>query len=98
MVNHCLQRELRYGATPSPRRCTRPRGAGTARVILPITDPYVVHHGALGSFATIYVDAADRKAVMQKLAGGRMIYADTVSAVDYERAGSRRIDSCAARR
>ena len=22
-----------------------------ARVILPITDPYVVHHGALGSFA-----------------------------------------------
>jgi phosphonoacetate hydrolase len=25
------------------------------RVILPITDPYVVHHGALGSFATIYV-------------------------------------------
>jgi phosphonoacetate hydrolase len=29
-------------------------GAGTARVILPITDPYVAHHGALGSFATIY--------------------------------------------
>lgn len=32
-------------------------GPGTARVILPITDPYVVHHGALGSFATVYVDA-----------------------------------------
>ncbi|MEP6791038.1 MAG: alkaline phosphatase family protein, partial [Ramlibacter sp.] len=30
-------------------------GAGKARVILPITDPYVVHHGALGSFATIYL-------------------------------------------
>jgi phosphonoacetate hydrolase len=30
-------------------------GAGRSRVILPITDPYVVHHGALGSFATIYV-------------------------------------------
>ncbi|KPU96262.1 phosphonoacetate hydrolase [Variovorax paradoxus] len=29
-------------------------GTGTARVILPITDPYVVHHGALGSFATVY--------------------------------------------
>jgi phosphonoacetate hydrolase len=26
------------------------------RVLLPITDPYVAHHGALGSFATIYVD------------------------------------------
>ena len=32
-------------------------GAGDARVILPITDPYVVHHGALGSFATVYVQA-----------------------------------------
>jgi len=30
-------------------------GAGATRVILPITDPYVVHHGALGSFATVYV-------------------------------------------
>jgi len=30
-------------------------GARKARVILPITDPYVVHHGALGSFATIYL-------------------------------------------
>ena len=34
-------------------------GAGTTRVILPITDPYVVHHGALGSFATVYL-ATDR--------------------------------------
>ena len=32
-------------------------GAGDARVILPITDPYVVHHGALGSFATVYTNA-----------------------------------------
>jgi len=29
-------------------------GKGQARVILPITDPYVAHHGSLGSFATIY--------------------------------------------
>lgn len=32
-------------------------GPDLARVILPITDPYVVHHGALGSFATIYLPA-----------------------------------------
>ncbi|AVQ85156.1 MULTISPECIES: phosphonoacetate hydrolase [unclassified Variovorax] len=32
-------------------------GQDEARVILPITDPYVVHHGALGSFATVYVPA-----------------------------------------
>ena len=31
-------------------------GEGHAKVILPITDPYVVHHGALGSYATIYID------------------------------------------
>ncbi|HKO68008.1 MAG TPA: phosphonoacetate hydrolase [Burkholderiaceae bacterium] len=30
-------------------------GRERSRVILPITDPYVVHHGALGSFATIYL-------------------------------------------
>ena len=30
-------------------------GQAAARVILPITDPYVVHHGALGSFATVYL-------------------------------------------
>jgi phosphonoacetate hydrolase len=30
-------------------------GAGKARVILPITDPYVAHHGALGGFATVHV-------------------------------------------
>jgi phosphonoacetate hydrolase len=45
-------------------------GARIARVILPITDPYVVHHGALGSFATVYLppvqidDAAARIAAL----------------------------------
>ncbi|MFI5401304.1 MAG: phosphonoacetate hydrolase [SAR324 cluster bacterium] len=29
--------------------------AGGFRVILPITDPYVVHHGSLGSYATVYL-------------------------------------------
>ena len=32
-------------------------GVGETRVILPITDPYVLHHGALGSFATAYLPA-----------------------------------------
>jgi len=30
-------------------------GKDVARVILPITDPYVAHHGALGGFATVHV-------------------------------------------
>jgi phosphonoacetate hydrolase len=33
-------------------------GTAQARVILPITDPYVVHHGALGSYATVYLPPA----------------------------------------
>jgi phosphonoacetate hydrolase len=35
-------------------------GAGAARVICPITDPFVRHHGALGSFVRVYArkDAA----------------------------------------
>ncbi|MGH3643738.1 MAG: phosphonoacetate hydrolase, partial [Mycobacterium sp.] len=30
-------------------------GRDGVRVILPITDPYTVHHGALGSFASVYL-------------------------------------------
>ena len=45
-------------------------GAGSARVILPITDPYVVHHGALGSFATVYLpDGVDPADIQGRLAG-----------------------------
>ena len=47
-------------------------GAGKARTILPITDPYVVHHGALGSFATVYLPAdrlGDAAARIAKLRG-----------------------------
>ena len=43
-------------------------GASSARVILPITDPYVVHHGALGSFATAYLpDGADTNDILVKI-------------------------------
>jgi len=44
-------------------------GSGKARVILPITDPYVVHHGSLGSFATCYLPGgADAQALGERLA------------------------------
>ena len=44
-------------------------GLGNGRVILPITDPYVVHHGALGSFATVYLgQGIDQSEVIDKLA------------------------------
>ena len=45
-------------------------GAGKSRVILPITDPYVVHHGSLGSFATVYLSAGvDPAAMRERIAG-----------------------------
>lgn len=66
-----------HGMSPKTDAAGRPRvlylqqeldaqlGAGSTRVILPITDPYVVHHGALGSFATIYVNSLSRAQVEQ---------------------------------
>ena len=59
-------------------------GAANARVILPITDPYVVHHGALGSFATAYLpDGADLASIMARLAAidGIMVVIDREEAV-----------------
>lgn len=69
-----------HGMSPKTDAAGRPRvlylqqvldgafGAGKTRVILPITDPYVVHHGALGSFATVYVpDAATGARVSETL-------------------------------
>jgi phosphonoacetate hydrolase len=43
-------------------------GTAKARVILPITDPYVVHHGALGSFATVYLQEGPKGADVDQAA------------------------------
>jgi phosphonoacetate hydrolase len=42
-------------------------GKDKARVILPITDPYVVHHGALGSFALVYLAGAEVPAAARQI-------------------------------
>ncbi len=59
-------------------------GAAAARVILPITDPYVVHHGALGSFATVYLpNSANAADIKDRLAAvdGIMMVIDRAKAV-----------------
>ena len=58
---------------------------GHARVILPITDPYVVHHGALGSFATIYLAQGDRDLVIERLRRAEGIEAALTNAEACER-------------
>ena len=62
---------------------------GTAnRVILPITDPYVVHHGALGSFATVYlapgVDVAETAATLQRVVGIEQVLTRAEAAEKFE--------------
>ncbi|MDF3214089.1 phosphonoacetate hydrolase [Mesorhizobium sp. M7A.F.Ca.CA.001.09.2.1] len=60
-------------------------GKDAARVILPITDPYVVHHGALGSFATAYLpDGTDQAGIMARLAkiDGIMLVVDSPTACE----------------
>ena len=62
-------------------------GAGTARTILPITDPYVVHHGALGSFATVYLPAdqlADAASRIAKLRGIERVLTRAEAAAAFE--------------
>jgi phosphonoacetate hydrolase len=58
-------------------------GAGAARVILPITDPYVVHHGALGSFATVYVEADVRRRI-SSLQGIELVLSREEAAARFE--------------
>ncbi len=63
-------------------------GEGSARVILPITDPYVVHHGALGSYATVYLpDDADVEGLVKQLSE-----IDGIDAVYPNAAGCERFD------
>ena len=40
-------------------------GAGEAAVVLPITDPYVAHHGSLGGFAWVYCAGAPVQDVIE---------------------------------
>jgi len=52
-------------------------GSGRARVVLPITDPYVQHHGSLGSYATVYLaeplSAAAAMNVLNKQPGVELV-------------------------
>ena len=70
-ADHGMNAKTRLDATPNviylQDLLDRWIGAERSRVILPITDPYVVHHGALGSFATIYLSADSVAGVIDQL-------------------------------
>jgi phosphonoacetate hydrolase len=64
-----------------------------ARVILPITDPYVVHHGALGSYATVYLaddaDVAHIVAELKKIPGMENVFTNKEGCDEFELAYDR---------
>ena len=66
---------------------------GAARVILPITDPYVVHHGALGSYATVYlpedVDVDSLKAQLAAIEGIDTVYENAEGCEHFDLASDR---------
>jgi phosphonoacetate hydrolase len=59
-----------------------------ARVVLTITDPYVVHHGALGSFCTVYLsgdtDADALAARIRDLDGVLTVYGRAEGCAEFE--------------
>ena len=70
-------------------------GIGKTRVILPITDPYVVHHGALGSYAAVYLRGADGGEIIERLDRRRYPEVHTnAEAREVRPAGSRRRHRC----
>ncbi|MCT9813442.1 phosphonoacetate hydrolase [Acidovorax sp. Be4] len=67
-------------------------GEASTRVILPITDPYVVHHGALGSFATVHANRAPLdqvRAVLCNLPGVEQVLTRDEAVQRFELAGDR---------
>jgi phosphonoacetate hydrolase len=62
-------------------------GVREYHVVLPITDPYIVHHGALGSFAWVYVPPGEReraRAAVAVLDGVEEVFSREEAAVIYQ--------------
>ncbi len=68
-------------------------GLRAVRVVLPITDPYVRHHGALGSFAWLHLanqkDLPAARECLAALAGVEEIFTREEAAVIYEHPADR---------
>jgi phosphonoacetate hydrolase len=69
VADHGMNDKAKPGGEPNvvflQEELDRRFGAGAARVICPITDPFIRHHGALGSFVRVYRrKATDQQALM----------------------------------
>lgn len=67
-ADHGMQAKTNTDGTPKVQfieELLNDQGIKT-RVILPITDPYVVHHGALGGYGTLYLDDRSQLETVKK--------------------------------
>ena len=68
--------------------CLHDAGLHGFRVVLPITDPYVRHHGALGSFAWVHLSSPRQLAAAREVLGGLVgveeIYTRAEASLVYE--------------
>ena len=71
-------------------------GAGAVRVICPITDPFVRHHGALGSFVRVYaktdVTSAELARIVRSLDGIDQVLDRAAASAEYELPWDREAD------
>ena len=69
-ADHGMNAKSRPDGSPEVRYLEPVLAAGVAsyHVILPITDPYVAHHGALGSLAWVHVEASQIDTATEALA------------------------------
>jgi len=88
-ADHGMNDKTRADGSPNVRYLGDALGAAglaSARVVLPITDPYVVHHGALGSAAFVHVAEAHRSRAAELLAalpGVEAVLSREAAARDY---------------
>lgn len=72
VADHGMNAKTRPDGAPNVRYLSDAMdaaGVRGARVILPITDPYVVHHGAFGSLAWVHVELDDLDRARAAIAG-----------------------------
>ena len=70
VADHGMSAKARADGSPNVRYlgdALAAAGCGAARVLLPITDPYVAHHGALGSLAYVYAPAEIQARAMARI-------------------------------
>jgi phosphonoacetate hydrolase len=90
-ADHGMRAKAAADGSPNVRYlddALRAAGIGGAHTVLPITDPYVVHHAALGSLAWVHLDdAADRaraRGALAALAGVEAVLDRDAAAATYE--------------